>query len=158
MFLTKVPKKEIGRIFKLLEKFFHDWSKNNQTTVLGGMAVKNDGYHSTASTKAYEFCGRFCNQLQLPSKVSLIAMDCAKEMSEKGLLAGRSPLSIAGVAIYMITHLMGVPKTTKEIGDASGVSDGTIRTAYKTMYPQRMNVVKTEYLEKGGNADLLPQA
>ena len=122
------------------------------------MKVQNDGNFKTDSTSAPELCTRFCNQLQLPAKISLIASECARLMITTGLLAGRSPLSIAGVAIYMVTHLMGIPKTTKEIGESSGVSDGTIRTAYKTIYAQRMDVIKPEWIQKGADPELLPQA
>ena len=58
-------------------------------------------------------------------------------MSTVGDLAGRSPLSVAAACIYMASYLLGKPKTPKEISMVAGVSDGTIRTAYKYLYQER---------------------
>ncbi|KAF2405166.1 cyclin-like protein [Trichodelitschia bisporula] len=148
--LTKVPKKEIGRTFKALEKFFQ---KHTQSTV-----AKNETYTTTTSTKAQDLCGRYCSGLDLPQQISVIAGEYADEMIKAGLLAGRSPLSIAAVSIYMMSHLMGMPKTPKEISLVAGVSDGTIRTAYRHIFEDRKALIKPVWLEKGGNMDLLPQA
>jgi transcription initiation factor TFIIB len=79
-------------------------------------------------------------------------------MVTNGALAGRSPLSIAAVSIYLISHLMGYPKTPKEISLVAGVSDGTIRTAYKHVYPERDILIKKEWLDRGGKMDQLPTA
>lgn len=158
MALTKVPKKEIGRTFKSLEKFFVKHTKDNQTSVQGGVVVQNESYQSTNSTKAQELCGRYCNLLNLPNTVSIVAAECALLMVTNGALAGRSPLSIAAVSIYLISHLMGYPKTPKEISLVAGVSDGTIRTAYKHVYPERDILIKKEWLDRGGKMDQLPTA
>jgi len=79
-------------------------------------------------------------------------------MVSLGLLAGRSPLSIAAVAIYIISHLMGLPKTAKEISIPAGVSDGTIRASYKIAFAEKERLISDEWIKKGGKIDLLPQA
>jgi len=53
---------------------------------------------------------------------------------------------------------MADPKSPREISQVAEVSDGTIRTAYKLVYPDRENWVKKEWLDKGGDINLLPQA
>jgi len=156
MNLTKVPKKEIGRTYKQLEKYFK--RIEGQTMVQGGMVMTQPAYQKTNSTGAQELCGRFCNALHLSTQISMISQDCASNMMRLGSLAGRSPLSIAAVAIYLVSHLMGDPRTAKQIADKAGVSDGTIRTAYKHMYPDHANIIKTEWLEKGGKMENIPSS
>lgn len=54
---------------------------------------------------------------------------------------------------------MGQPKSPKEISAVAGVSDGTIRTAYKLMYPMREQLIDTELLGEGkGDLGALPAA
>ena len=65
------------------------------------------------------------------------------------MLAGRSPLSIAAVSIYTASHLMGQPKSAKDISNVAGVSDGTIRNAYKMIYPNKEQLIDPEWLKKG---------
>jgi len=78
-------------------------------------------------------------------------------MSTVGDLAGRSPLSVAAACIYMASYLLGKPKTPKEISNIAGVSDGTIRTAYKYLYQERERLIEPEWIADGkGNMDNLP--
>jgi len=78
-------------------------------------------------------------------------------MSTVGDLAGRSPLSVAAACIYLTSHLLGKPKSPKEISEVAGVSDGTIRTAYKYLYQERERLVEPEWIANGkGNMDNLP--
>ena len=74
-------------------------------------------------------------------------------MASIGDLAGRSPLSVAAACIYMTSHLLGKPKTAREIGQMAGVSDGTIRTAYKFLYQDREKLIEPEWL-KGERASM----
>ena len=78
-------------------------------------------------------------------------------MSNVGALAGRSPLSVAAACIYMASYLTKQGKTAKEISAVAGVSDGTIRTAYKFLYLEREKLVRPEWLQNGkGDMKNLP--
>jgi transcription initiation factor TFIIB len=145
--LTKVPKKEIGRTFKALEKFFMKYS---------GVVMANDAYTTTTSSAGQDFCARFSGALNLSPQIGIMSGDLAGILLAQGSLAGRSPLSIAAVAIYMMSHLMGFPKSAKDISKACEVSDGTVRGAYKTVYPIRETLIKQEWLDKGGKLENLP--
>ncbi len=80
-------------------------------------------------------------------------------MSSVGDLAGRSPLSIAAACIYMASHLLGKGKTPKEISGIAGVSDGTIRTAYKYLYQERERLIEPGWIADGkGDMNNLPPA
>lgn len=73
-------------------------------------------------------------------------------------LSGRSPLSIVSACIYFASHLAGHGKSAKEISKVAKVSDGTIRTAYKLMLPDKEKLVEKDWLEKGSSMENLPNA
>jgi transcription initiation factor TFIIB len=174
--LTKVSKKDIGRTFKALEKFFA--AEANKTTMTAGgkfMCVDSsfaiyinslfkgvvpaaDQYQTTTSTNARDLCLRYCNQLGLKSQQFVkVSQGLADKMSTVGDLAGRSPLSVAAACIYMASYLLGKPKTAKEISQVAGVSDGTIRTAYKYLYQERERLIEPAWIADGkGKMENLP--
>ncbi|PSK42260.1 transcription initiation factor IIB [Elsinoe australis] len=157
--LTKVPKKEIGRTFKLLEKFLleKEKEKGNTSMVANGVIGLNESYTATATTNPSELCARFCSILGLDQRCTNVAIDLAGRMSTVGALAGRSPLSGAAACIYMASYLMGQARTPKQISEAAKVSDSTIRNAYKSLYNEREKLIQPEWLEKGGKLDNLPK-
>ena len=88
----------------------------------------------------------------------MISQQLADKMSTVGALAGRSPLSAAAACIYFASHLMGFPKTAKEISAVAGVSDGTIRTSYKLLEAEKDNLIDPEWLKiSTANVDNLPK-
>ncbi|KAI2609483.1 TFIIB-domain-containing protein [Hypoxylon fragiforme] len=156
--LTKVSKKEIGRTFKQLEKFL----QSNREANTNGSFLMVENYEATGTTGASELCARYCNNLQFknPHLMERVSKSLAEKSSALKDLAGRSPLSIAAAAIYMASHLMGDARTSRDIAAVAGVSDGTIRTAYRHMYPARDDLVEKEWLSQkgGGRIDRLPQS
>ncbi|KAL6718908.1 transcription initiation factor IIB [Lecanora helva] len=152
---TKVPKADIGRMFKGLEKFFSGQSrvKQVQAEQAGTALQPQEDYATTQSTDPKYYCDRFCNKLGLGYKIVKKSMEIAERTDKLGSLAGRSPLSIAAACIYMASYLMGSPKTPKEIARVAGVSDGTIRHSYKLIYPRR-----EELVEGDGDISALPLA
>jgi transcription initiation factor TFIIB len=179
--LTKVSKKDIGRTFKALEKFFaEDNLKKNDNASKGKMSVlainfvlyinsvslKGLGqpgdptYKATTSTNAVDLCIRYCSSLGLKGQQFVkVSQGLADKMSSVGDLAGRSPLSVAAACIYMASYLLGKPKSPKEISAVAGVSDGTIRTAYKYLYQERERLIEPSWIENGkGNMENLPAA
>jgi transcription initiation factor TFIIB len=151
--LTRVPKKEIGRMFKHLETYFKQRKKNTK----GAQDI--GGYKNTNATAAYALCDRFGAAMGLPNAISIMAGESAQLLMSTGLLAGRSPLSVAAVGLYAISNFMGIPKSAKDVGKACNVSDGTIKAAWKKIYEHRMRVIKPEWVEeRGGVVDQLPAA
>jgi len=159
--LTKVPKKEIGRVFKQLEKFFNDKSLEEEQNALasGSHPQPNIGYKSTSSTKAHDLMIRYCNNLGLTQNCTAIAQELSAKAANLGTLAGRSPISSAAACIYLVSYLMKKPKTAKEISIVAGVSDGTIRNAYKHLYNDRNKLIDPKWIEDGkGDMNLLPSS
>lgn len=114
---------------------------------------------ATQSTDPKALATRFCNKLDLPFRSSNIAVGIAVRIDKLGLLAGRSPLSIVAACIYMASHIVGQPKSPKEIAAVASVSDGTIRHAYKLVFPRREELVELDTISGGkGDISLLPPA
>ncbi|KAK7932208.1 cyclin-like protein [Apiospora marii] len=151
--LTNVSKKEIGRTFKQLEKFLQGHRENNTSnSILNPL----DSYENTNTTSAEDLCGRYCSNLNFlkPHQMEKISKALAQKSSTVKNLAGRSPLSVAAACIYMASNLMGEPKSTRDIANVAGVSDGTIKTAYKFLYAERENLIESSWLKPKGEGDI----
>ncbi|KAI8909562.1 hypothetical protein EDD86DRAFT_275602 [Gorgonomyces haynaldii] len=104
--LTRVPKKEIGRCFKLLQPFFE-----------ANTAINFDAYIT-----------RFGSQLDIPGYV-------VNRVSEKGILDGKSPISIVAASLYMVSCLSNDPQSAKSIAEVAGCTEATLKNAYRIMFP-----------------------
>ncbi|KAI7975274.1 hypothetical protein EIK77_007403 [Talaromyces pinophilus] len=152
--VTKVSRKEIGRIYKSLEKFFT--AQNIERSVQVGT---DQGFKQTSSTKPSELCERFGSFLGLDYRTWRTAADLSDDVTNAGDLAGRSPLSIVAACLYLVSHLAGAPKSAKEISAVVGVSDGTIRGAYKQLYAEKDRLITDEIVAKAnGDRANLPQS
>lgn len=180
MELTKVSKKEIGRVFKTLENFLMNREKSKgDTSMIGGgkssgslsrdevrsilnmcsqgIVVQNEAYTGSGSADPGDLCNRFCSMLDMDQKTTNVATGLAFKMKNTGALAGRSPLSSAAACIFMAGHLMGAPKGAKEIQQVAKVSDSTIRQAYKLLYAEKDKLVTEEFINRGARVDRLPK-
>lgn len=115
--LSGVPKKEIGQAFSRLSQAFGTSTAASST--------------SSHASSAAGIVSRFGNHLGLPPAVQSATSEVVRKIDEFGILAGRSPLSVAAACVYFTCHAFGVPKTVKEIGAVVGISDSTLRTVYK---------------------------
>ncbi|KAK5169713.1 transcription initiation factor IIB [Saxophila tyrrhenica] len=159
MELTKVSKKEIGRTFKLLENFLMKREKSHEgqsRMVAGGVVVGGDGYTGSSNANPAELCRRYCSMLDMSQKATYLSEALATRTGTTGALAGRSPLSAAAACIYMAGHLLGEPKNAKEIQGVAGVSDSTIRHAYKLMYADKDKIIDEDMKRRGADPSRLP--
>jgi transcription initiation factor TFIIB len=168
MGLTSVPKKEIGRAYKALEKFLTKASLDNIQAVedSGGIANREAlEYRGQQSTRPEDLCGRYCNMVGLNFRVQSIAEGLAKKIPSIEGLAGRSPLSNAAACTYFASWLIGSGVPSKRISEVAGVSDATIKHAYKFLLQEKERLVDQSWLGDqpppfGGKGDLnnLPSA
>ena len=61
-------------------------------------------------------------------------------------MAGRSPLSNAAACIYFASHLLGQGKASKKISEVAGVSDATIKHAYKLLLVEKDQLIDPKWL------------
>ncbi len=179
MELTKVSKKEIGRTFKLLENFLmkKEKSREGQSHMMAGgmylspflsiidqllnlihlgVVVTGDTYQGSHTANPAELCRRYCSMLEMSQKATNLSEALATKTTNTGALAGRSPLSAAAACIYMAGHLLGEVKSAKEIQAVAGVSDSTIRHAYKLMYVDKDKIIDDEMKTRGADTSRLP--
>jgi len=148
--LTHVSKTEIRRSFQAIERVLLAESQGHGAG--GSSGDRSTGeveYFPTTSTGASDLMVRFCNRLRLPVSVQTICVELAKRMGDEGTLAGRSPISIAAVGIFFVSWLMGHGKSAKEVADAAGVGEGTIKGAYRALFAARKKLVDPKWIESG---------
>lgn len=131
--LTNVPKKTIGQCYKLLENSLNLNASNPNPGQEGPEAL----------------LGRYVNHLDLPVYVESAATKLVVASREHGVADGRSPISIAGAAIYFVSHLYDQPKSAKEIAMVAGVSESTIKLVYRLMYQKREKLIEEKEIESG---------
>lgn len=155
--LTKVTKKEIGRVFKQLESFLQ--KMGGEAEIVKASNVFSQQYQSKGSTSAVELCARYCSNLNFrnPVGVEHVATRLAKASATVADLAGRSPLSVAAACIYMASHLVGEVRTSKEIASVAGVSDGTVKTAYRYLFQAKDSIITKDVFPEDLPIDKLPQ-
>ena len=74
---------------------------------------------------------RFCAKLNLPNNVVHKANHILKKASEIELTAGRGPTGIAAASVYLASILEKEQRTQKQVSEAAGVTEVTIRNRYK---------------------------
>jgi len=114
---NNVSKKDISRCFKIMKENIPNFNLQ------------------TISTE--DFTTRFCSNLKLPVEVKKAAEYVSKTAMDMGIVAGKSPISVTAASIYLVSQLSTEKRTQKNIADVSGVSEVTIRNAYKDLYAKR---------------------
>ncbi|KDQ64438.1 hypothetical protein JAAARDRAFT_166672 [Jaapia argillacea MUCL 33604] len=141
--LTNVSKKTLGQCYKALEQAF------NLTPGASATKAHVGAPPGGTTTNPEDLLVRYCNHLDLPPNVQPICKDIIVAARTHGIADGRSPVSIAGGAIYFTCHLLGKPKSAREISAVAGVSEGTIKLVYKLYYADKDRLVKDEWLKEG---------
>ncbi|KAI9333250.1 cyclin-like protein [Obelidium mucronatum] len=113
--LTNVPKKEIGKLYKLLQMHF---KKDN-----GGEAIMPQNSNTPDS-----FIRRFTTDLNLPQNVRSACVQLGERVYEKDILAGRSTISLVASVIYFIVCMSDTPMSAIEIARVSGCTESTLKT------------------------------
>eukprot|EP00835_Amoeboradix_gromovi_P005623 NODE_547_length_6851_cov_0.322867.p2 type:complete len:383 gc:universal NODE_547_length_6851_cov_0.322867:5001-3853(-) len=126
----RVSKKELGRVFKLVDKPLAD--SMPEVTGVQGVAAE-------------QLLSRYCSQLTLSQKIENMAIFIATKAREVLSLSSRSPLSVASGAILLACHIMGDPTTCRQISGVTGVSDTTIKHILKLMFKNHDTLCKSEW-------------
>jgi len=139
--LTRVPKKTIGQCYKVLEQAF------NLTPGASAAGASKEPPRNIGGPD--KLLIRYCNHLDLPPNVQAMTADVVIEARKHGIADGRSPVSIAGGAIYFTSHLLGKPKSARDICGVAGVSESTIKLVYRLYYADKEKLVKQEWIDSG---------
>jgi transcription initiation factor TFIIB len=83
--------------------------------------------------KAQDYVPRFGSLLGLSERVQVRAVDVLNDASNYDVTSGKGPIGVAAAALYIAAVLEGEKKTQREVADAIGVTEVTIRNRYKEM-------------------------
>ncbi|RLJ09953.1 MAG: transcription initiation factor IIB [Candidatus Aenigmatarchaeota archaeon] len=83
--------------------------------------------------KAQDYVPRFGSLLNLSERVQVRAVEILDEASKKDVTSGKGPIGVAAAALYIAAVLEDEKKTQREVADAIGVTEVTIRNRYKEM-------------------------
>ncbi|CEH16743.1 cyclin-like protein [Ceraceosorus bombacis] len=144
--LTKVSKKLIGQCYNEIQKVF-----GLRQPMAAAAAEGSSG--GVGPTNAVDLINRFSNHLALDQPTSRCVRDVAEQVRSEGLLAGRSPITIAAACIFFATTVMGKEISAKAISNAAGVSDVTIRTSFRNLVEHKNKILTSSMLAKHKEAD-----
>lgn len=78
-----------------------------------------------------EYIPKIVEKLNLPPYVSTKASELVDLMHKHGLTSGKGYTALAAASVYLISTLMDVKKTQKDIANALNITEVTIRNRYK---------------------------
>ncbi len=110
--VSKVDRREIGRVYKVIA---HEL----------GIAL------APVSPEAY--VPRFSSRLRLKPETEGRAMEFVRQALLAERVSGKDPKSVAAAAIYVASILAGEPRTQRDVSEATGVTEVTIRNRYKEL-------------------------
>jgi transcription initiation factor TFIIB len=93
-----------------------------------------------------DYIPKFANRLNFSAATQTKAVEILKKAQELELTSGRGPIGLSAAALYVASLLTGEKRTQREIADAVGVTEVTIRNRYK------------EIIEKLGLKELMEKA
>jgi len=76
---------------------------------------------------------KIANKAKLAEKTKRTAMDTMHDLVGKEISAGKLPMGLAATVLYMACLANDENKTQKEIADAAGVTDVTLRNRFKDL-------------------------
>ncbi|MEM1586767.1 MAG: transcription initiation factor IIB [Candidatus Bathyarchaeia archaeon] len=79
---------------------------------------------------------KIAEKANMPGHVQTLALKVLNETKRKRISAGKDPVGLAAAALYIAANLAGERRTQKEIADAAGVTEVTVRNRYKTLKKQ----------------------
>ena len=74
---------------------------------------------------------RIASRVGLSEKAARKAIEIVRMTEEREVSAGKSPMGLAASALYLASVIEGEVKTQKEIAEAAGVTEVTVRNRYK---------------------------
>lgn len=107
-----VEKKSLGRTYKFL-------SKNLRLDL--------------PPAKPQDYVQRYCTKLNLNEDVWNSALDILQNATDQGLLSGLGPAGVAAAAVYIASQKCNDPKSQREVSEAVGISEVTLRSRLKEL-------------------------
>ncbi|KAL0339686.1 UNVERIFIED_CONTAM: Transcription initiation factor IIB-2 [Sesamum radiatum] len=123
--------KEIGRAKEFIVK---------QLKVEMGESMEMGTIH------AGDYLRRFCSNLGMSNEEVKAVQETVQKAGDFDIR--RSPISIAAAIIFMITQLSDSKKPLRDISIATTVAEGTIKNAYRDLYPHAAKIIPEWYAKE----------
>jgi len=82
------------------------------------------------------YISKIAERTGISGKTQGLAIDILREARKKRAAAGKDPMGLAAAALYIACLKNNEKKTQKEIAEAAGVTEVTVRNRYKTLKRQ----------------------
>jgi len=82
------------------------------------------------------YISKISEKAGVPGHIQSYAVKILNEAKQKHVSAGKDPMGLAAAALYIACYKAGEKKTQKDIADAAGVTEVTVRNRYKTLKRQ----------------------
>ena len=82
------------------------------------------------------YVSKIAERTGISGKTQGIAIQILREARKKRAAAGKDPMGLAAAALYIACLQTNEKKTQKEIAEAAGVTEVTVRNRYKTLKRQ----------------------
>ena len=122
--VSRASKKEVGRSYRILAK-----------TVLTQIC-------KVPPASPIDYIPRLVSQLGLPGEVQTRAVEILNIAMQLGITSGKGPTGLAAAAVYLACVLLNYKKTQREIAQAAGVTEVTVRNRYKELSDQLNFIVE----------------
>ena len=90
-------------------------------------------FRKTSKPSVNKYVERLVELLGLNERVKEKAIEIVEEAKNRGLVAGRNPVSIAAAAVYYASKKLRVAITQKEIAAKAFITEATLRNRYKEL-------------------------
>lgn len=87
----------------------------------------------TATVDPVRYVSRVAEETKISGKTQGFAIRVLREAEKKRVVAGKDPVGLAAAALYMACLRIGEKKTQKELAEAAGVTEVTLRTRCKDL-------------------------
>lgn len=133
--VAQARNRDVGRCFNKIKK----------------LKLYKKGKRSSGPTSgAVQLMDRFCSKLKLPTLIKA-AKHVVSVATKRGYVEGKTPATLAGGAIFMVCNLspdLTCRRTLKEISSVTHMAPLTIRGAYKSLYPYRLELVPEDFADR----------
>jgi len=119
---TQVVKKEMLRCIKLVNRF----TSKDKCDVDDGIVE------------------HICNRINLNNNIRAKAKQVLKNVLSKGILTGKNPYTVAGVAVLLVSKSLNPKVKESEIANTISLSESTVKNALKDIWSSRFDILPRE--------------
>jgi len=84
-------------------------------------------------TNPLPYLAKIAERCDVSGEAQILAVKILREAKRRGVSFGRDPTGLAAAALYIACLEKGEPATQKDISNAAGITEVTLRNVYKTL-------------------------